>query len=185
VTVKLLLVDDEPHVTAGLKRNLHKRGYQIFTSNAAVDALDVLALHDIDVVISDQRMPGMSGADFLAEVCGRFPRTVRIMLSGQADLDSVVSAVNEGQIFRFLFKPCDNAELIAVIEQAIKHKELLDRSQWLLQEYRKQQAVIERLEKVPASVTQIEHDEDGAVLLAAEPLTLDQILEEMREEMKS
>lgn len=181
----ILLVDDEENVTQGLKRSLRKEPYTVHTASSGADALEILQQQDIKVVVSDERMPGMSGHEFLAELRQRYPEVISIMLSGQADLEAVVKAVNEGEIYRFLFKPCRAEELIATINQALKHKELLDRSRWLLAEYKKQADIIERLEEAQAGVTKVQRDEDGAVLITTEPLSLDEILEELKAEMSA
>lgn len=181
----LLLVDDEENVVRGLQRSLRKEPYTVHTANSGADALEILQQQDIDVIVSDERMPGMTGAEFLAEAKQRYPETIRIMLSGQADLDAVVKAVNDGEIYRFLFKPCQAEELITTINQALKHKELLDRSRWLLAEYKKQADIIDRLEDAQVGVTKVKRDEDGAVLITTEPLSLDEILEELKAEMSA
>lgn len=183
MSIKVLLVDDETNVTEGLKRNLRKEPLDIFTASSGRQALRILGEETIDIVVSDERMPEMSGAEFVARVQRDYPSTVRIMLSGQADLQAVVKAVNEGEIYRFLFKPCRAEELIATIHQAAKHKELLDRSAWLLREYKKQAEVIDQYENGGDRVSEVERDEDGAVMLKEESMTLDEILSEMRSEM--
>lgn len=182
---KVLLVDDEVNVTDGLKRNLRKEPLDIFTASSGRQALAILAEQSIDIVVSDERMPEMSGAEFVSRVHEQYPATVRIMLSGQADLQAVVKAVNDGQIYRFLFKPCKPEELIATINQALKHKELLDRSAWLLREYKKQAKVIERFEAGDGRIDHVDRDEDGAVMLMDEPMSLEEILDEIRGEMAS
>lgn len=184
--VKVLFVDDEPNVTAGIRRNLKGQPYDVFCAESANEAMNFLARQEVDVVVSDERMPEMSGADFLTEVREKYPSSVRIMLSGQADLEAVVKAVNEGEIFRFLFKPCRIEELVSTIDQAVKLKELQDRSQWLLQEYRK----IKHGSKSGIgddsgddAIAAVEFDADGSVLITDESMSLDQIIEEMRKEM--
>ena len=119
----LLLVDDEPSILASLRRLLRREGYTIFTAESGAEGLELLAGHDIGVVISDARMPSMTGAEFLGRVREMYPDSVRIMLSGYTDLESVTSAVNRGELFRFLTKPWDDAELLNVVRDAFQHHE--------------------------------------------------------------
>ncbi|GAB1393297.1 hypothetical protein MASR1M60_14600 [Rhodocyclaceae bacterium] len=120
----LLLVDDEPSILASLRRLLRREGYTIYTAEGGEAGLEVLAAHEVGVVISDARMPGMAGAEFLGRVREMYPDTVRIMLSGYTDLESVTQAVNRGELFRFLTKPWDDVELLDVVRDAFRHHEL-------------------------------------------------------------
>lgn len=171
----VLLVDDEPHVTAGLRRALRHEPFDILTADSAAAALGLLAQHPVDVVVSDERMPGMPGSVLLTEVRKRYPDTMRIILSGQAGLDDVLRAINDGEIYRFLLKPINATELGVTIRQAIQQQQLLKQSRKLLREYQKQCAINERqaaiLEKGAAagnSLLHVETDDDGAVLLTDE-----------------
>lgn len=122
----LLLVDDEPNILASLKRLLRRDGYQILTAGSGQDGLDVLAGHAIDVIVSDQRMPGMLGADFLRKARLLYPQTIRIMLSGYTELQAVTDAVNEGAIFKFLTKPWEDHQLREHIAEALRLKGIDD-----------------------------------------------------------
>jgi len=123
---RLLLVDDEPNILAALKRLLRVDQYQIHTANSGQEGLDVLARHPVDVIVSDQRMPGMLGADFLRKARELAPDTIRIMLSGYTELQSVTDAVNEGAIYKFLTKPWDDEQLRAHIADAFRVKQNAD-----------------------------------------------------------
>lgn len=123
---RLLLVDDEPNILTSLKRLLRPDGYQIFTAHDGESGLALLAQHPVDVVVSDQRMPGMVGADFLRKVTQQYPETIRIMLSGYTELKSVTDAVNEGAIYKFLTKPWDDDQLRTHIAEAFQLKEIAD-----------------------------------------------------------
>ncbi len=127
----LLLVDDEPNIVASLKRLLRCDGYQILTANSARGGLDLLQQHKVDIILSDQRMPGMTGVDFLRVAKELYPDTVRIVLSGYTELQSVTDAINEGAVFRFLTKPWDDQQLRTYIEEAFRYKELTDENQRL------------------------------------------------------
>ena len=134
---KLLLVDDEPNLTSALVRSLDRTQFEIFTADSAQQGLMILAGNDIDVVVSDERMPGMTGSQFLSEVRKKWPNTIRMILSGQADLEAAVRAINEGEVYRFLLKPCHPKELQMTILQGLQHKKLVMQSRKLLQEHQK------------------------------------------------
>jgi diguanylate cyclase (GGDEF)-like protein/PAS domain S-box-containing protein len=117
----LLLVDDEPNVLRALCRVLRRDGYQILSAADANQALEVLATHPVHVVLSDQRMAAMCGTEFLSEVKSLYPDTVRLVLSGYTDLQSVTEAINRGAIYRFLTKPWEDEPLRAHIKDAFMH----------------------------------------------------------------
>jgi two-component system, probable response regulator PhcQ len=160
----ILLVDDEPQVTHTLERLLRIDGYRITCANSAEMAMDILATERMDVVIADERMPGQSGSEFMAEVRVRFPSTLRIMLSGRASLESAVRAINEGEVFRFLLKPCRSEELREAVRLGLQHRRLVEQNRWLLQEYKRRTETLQEMD-VTARVMQLKVDEDGAILL--------------------
>jgi CheY-like chemotaxis protein len=124
-------VDDEPNVLASLKRLLRPDGYRILSASSGQEGLDMLARQPVDIIVSDQRMPGMTGVQFLRQAKALYPQTIRIVLSGHTELQSVTDAINEGAVYRFLTKPWDDAQLRDFIEQAFRHKELADENETL------------------------------------------------------
>jgi diguanylate cyclase (GGDEF)-like protein/PAS domain S-box-containing protein len=127
----LLLVDDEPNILSALKRQLRATGLRILTAPGGKEGLALLENETIDVIVSDQRMPGMTGVDFLRAVKTSHPDTVRIVLSGFTELQSVTDAVNEGAIYKFLTKPWDDIQLRGHIQEAVLHKEMADENRRL------------------------------------------------------
>lgn len=127
----LLLVDDEPNVVSSLRRLFRRDGYHILSANGGSEGLELLSENNVDVIISDQRMPGMTGVEFLREAKIRHPGTVRIVLSGYTELQSVTDAINEGAIYRFLTKPWVDEQLREQISKAFEHKELIEENQQL------------------------------------------------------
>jgi response regulator RpfG family c-di-GMP phosphodiesterase len=115
--VRILFVDDEILVLNALKRALRNDGYTVFFADDPEAALQIVADENIDIVVSDQSMPNMTGTEFLSILSRLHPRVVRVMLTGQADRVTALAAVNEGQIHRFLEKPWDNETLRAVLKQ--------------------------------------------------------------------
>ena len=120
----LLLLDDEENILRALARVLRRDGYHILTANRAQDAFALLAKHDVQVILSDQRMPEMNGTEFLSRVKDLYPDTIRIVLSGYTDLKSVTDAINQGAIYKFLTKPWNDEQLRATIAQAFQHYNL-------------------------------------------------------------
>src|SRR5690606_6809408 len=101
-------------------------GYTLITAASGEEGLQKLAEHPVDVILSDQRMPGMSGVEFLRKARERRPETVRLVLSGYTELHSITRAINEGAIFKFLTKPWDDELLRASIAEAMHYKRLAD-----------------------------------------------------------
>lgn len=144
-TQTLLLVDDEPNIISALQRVLRRDGYTILACDGPEKALALLATHPVDVVLSDQRMPSMSGVEFLRRVRQTHPETVRIVLSGYADLQFITDAINEGAIYKFLTKPWDDDQLRQQIREAFRSKEIADENQRLTQALRASNAELQNL----------------------------------------
>ncbi|HKE18239.1 MAG TPA: response regulator [Kofleriaceae bacterium] len=131
---RILCVDDEPNVLEGLSLHLRRR-FDVATAQSGADALALLERDGpTDAIISDMRMPGMDGATFLAKARQRFPDSVRMLLTGQADMASAISAVNDGQIFRFLTKPCAPADMLAAVTAAVEQHRLITSERVLLEQ---------------------------------------------------
>jgi len=130
---RVLFVDDEPNVLDGIRRQLRNR-VELETATSASAGLDMIRQQGpFAVVVSDMRMPEMDGARFLAKVNEIAPQTVRMVLSGQADLESTIAAVNEGRVFRFLLKPCSSETLFGVIKNGIEQYRLIHAEKHLLE----------------------------------------------------
>ncbi|WP_084679452.1 EAL domain-containing protein [Curvibacter lanceolatus] len=148
----LLLVDDEPNIVAALKRLFRRDGYRIVTAGSGAEGLQRMAEYEVDVVLSDQRMPGMTGVEFLRRAKELYPDTVRMVLSGYTELQSITDAVNEGAIYRFLTKPWDDERLRVHVQEAFSQKGMADENRRLALEVREaneEMAVLNgRLERV-------------------------------------
>ena len=121
---RLLCVDDEPNILSSLRRLFRQSGYQVTVANSGAEGLQILATQEIDLVISDMRMPEMDGARFLEQVRARWPDTMRILLTGYADIGSTIEAINKGEIFRYIAKPWDDHDMLLVVRHALEIKEL-------------------------------------------------------------
>jgi two-component system NtrC family sensor kinase len=115
----LLVVDDDEHVRRALKRVLRRARWNLVDVPDATQGLEVLERQPVQVVVSDYRMPGMSGVEFLRIVKERWPRIQRVLLTGQADTTAIEEAVNQSEIFRFIWKPWDDSHLLLTIQSAI------------------------------------------------------------------
>lgn len=130
----LLLVDDEENILRSLARLFRRDGYRILTANSGQEGLEILKDNEVGVIISDQRMPTMSGVEFLSNVKDRYPDTVRIMLSGYTELESVTDAINRGAIYKFLTKPWEEGLLRENIEEAFRRHEMTRENERLSRE---------------------------------------------------
>ncbi|MCL5959502.1 MAG: response regulator [Chloroflexi bacterium] len=118
----VLIVDDEQNILSSFRRLLRKEGYEVITMSSGPEALSLLKENAMapSVIVSDYRMPGMNGVEFLSHVRTLCPDTIRIILSGYADADMIHAAINEGQIYRFIAKPWDDEEVRTVLRSAVK-----------------------------------------------------------------
>lgn len=149
----LLVVDDDREITAYLADHF-SHSYHVVTASSADEALAVLKEQDVSVIVADQGMPGKTGAELLAEACFIDSDTVRILLTGNADIEAVIQAVNEGKIFFYLKKPWRNDKLNAVIGNAFEHNRLLRERRRLVEDLRRINAELE--ERVIERTAQLE-----------------------------
>jgi two-component system probable response regulator PhcQ len=164
-TATILLVDDEPHVTDALKRALRREPYEFLTATSGAAAQQILDRQHVDVVVSDEQMPGISGSEFLSSVRKQFPHTIRMILSGQASLEAAVRAINEGEVYRFFLKPCNPTDLIFTIQQALSHKRLEEQSRRLLREYQRHAALLAKLNDKGSGLLRVDTDAQGALII--------------------
>lgn len=165
---KILFVDDEPEVLSALKNVFHRGPYEIVTAGSGREGLAVLAGQPVDVVVSDERMPGMSGTEFLSAVRRSWPETIRIVLTGQASMDAAIRAINEGEVYRFLTKPCNPVDLSYTIRHALQLKDLMRESAKLLSMSRRRNTVLDSLELAYPGITRVDRDSAGAIVLQGE-----------------
>jgi response regulator RpfG family c-di-GMP phosphodiesterase len=121
---RILCVDDEPNILSSLRRLFRTQGYQVFTAESGRDGLKILETEAVDVVISDMRMPEMDGARFLEHVRDQWPDTLRLLLTGYADIQSILDAINRGEIFRYITKPWDDNDIVLIVRHALERKAL-------------------------------------------------------------
>jgi DNA-binding NtrC family response regulator len=121
----ILIVDDEPDVLFSLT-GLLRREFQVYTANSGPAALEIMSEHPVNVIMTDQRMPSMTGTELMSRVKSEHPRAVRIVFTGYADTRAVIDAINRGELYRYITKPWDPEDLIEVLREAAKkHDELV------------------------------------------------------------
>ena len=138
----LLVVDDELQITASVADQF-RRSFKVITASCAEQALTLLESNDVSIIIADQRMPGKTGAELLAEACRIDADVVRILLTGYADIEAVIQAVNEGKIYFYLTKPWRSDELEAVVSRALEYSRLLKDKRQLIDDLRRINAELE------------------------------------------
>src|SRR4051812_9040811 len=129
----LLVVDDEPHVGKSVQ-DLLRFDYKVLGATRAADALRAVREQPVHVVLTDQRMPEMTGVEFLRRLREEFPDTVRLLITGYADIRAVIDAINQGNVYRYITKPWDPEELQAVIREAVERHDLVAERKRLVEE---------------------------------------------------
>ncbi len=150
----LLIVDDEVDVLDSLRYLFHRK-YRVLTAESGARALEMLRDEEVQVILSDQRMPGMSGDVLLGHAQKLYPDAVRMLFTGYADLDAVIRAVNEGHIYRYIVKPWDPSELESIVGQAVEQYELLAERKRLIAELRGANARLTELNTSLAEASQL------------------------------
>jgi len=156
----LLIVDDDEHVRRALRRVLRRARCRIVDAPDAESALDVLTREPVQVVVSDYRMPGMSGVEFLRIVKDRWPQIQRVLLTGQADSTAIEEAVNQSEIFRFIWKPWDDGHLLITIQSAIDQY-------WMVEENHRLQGLLQVRNE---ELERLNRDLDGKLIQRSEAL---------------
>jgi response regulator RpfG family c-di-GMP phosphodiesterase len=124
ISARILCVDDEPNILSSLRRLFRAQGYQVLTAESGKEGLEIIERENVDVVISDMRMPEMNGARFLEHVRERRPEALRLLLTGYADIQSILEAINRGEIYRYITKPWDDNDIALIVRHALERKAL-------------------------------------------------------------
>ncbi len=164
---RILIVDDEENVLKALRRSLRKEGYELFFANGPREGLELLKQQPVDLVMSDHLMPEMTGLEFLKVVRDRYPDTMRLMLTGHADMQTAIDAINQGEIYRFLTKPWDDTDLKVTLFLAFEQLDLQRENRRLMAMVRRQHDLISSLEQEHPGIGKLVRDADGAILIDA------------------
>ncbi|MCY7305653.1 MAG: EAL domain-containing protein [Rhodoferax sp.] len=174
----LLLLDDEENILSALRRVLRREGYRVHTTTSPMEAYEILATHPIGVVLSDQRMPRMNGTEFLQQVKRLYPLTVRMVLSGYSELQTVQDAVNKGSIWRFLSKPWNDDALrdqirLAFLEHSALRSTAQQRASAVVAQARLERALTQRDERLALEGRAVESARDALSMLPIPVLGVD------------
>ena len=166
----VLCVDDEQNILNALKRLLRKETFRLLTCTNGREGLELLARNDVQVVISDQRMPEMNGTDFLREVKDIYPQTIRIILTGYTDVETISNSINKGHIYKFFLKPWNDQQLLLEIRQALEQFELVKANKRLyemtLEQNEELRTINDNLETIVAERTSVLERQNLALQLS-------------------
>jgi len=177
----VLLVDDDPGVIQGLRLALRREKFDVRTASSAEQALRVMAGETIDIVISDQEMPGMKGMDLLARIRETHPETIRFILTGNATLDVALEAINRGAVTRFFVKPCSSHDLATAIREALERRELMRQAARLLRTVKRQEALLDQIERHHPGISTVARSATGAVILPEPARDYETLMRQIRE----
>lgn len=162
----ILLVDDEQNILSALTRLLRADDREIMAAGDTHEGLEKLKAHNgADLVISDNKLPNISGLDFLIKVKQLYPDTIRILITGYPDLEGAIKAINNGQVYRFITKPWENEELKLTVRQALDYYDVLRDNRALLQIARQQADLLAAVQKKYPQVSKSELDKSGMYII--------------------
>src|SRR3984957_8840721 len=164
----LLIVDDEEMIRRALTRALRADGYRLFTAASGEEALALLEQQSVAMVISDQRMGAMSGIDLLRRVSERWPETLRVVLTGHADLAMALEAINQGGLYGFLTKPWEDVALRQVVRLGFERFALARENSQLRDTVRAHERILDKLEAEHPGIASVRRDASGAVVIDEE-----------------
>lgn len=169
---RILLLDDEANILSALKRLLREEDWQIDAFTDAESAVEALSTATYSVIVSDYKMPVMDGVTFLQFARQRQPDAIRLMLSGHGDRQSMISAINRAEIYRFLSKPWEEYEIQAAIRSAVDLYEVTVENRQLLDQIKRQNDLLRRreeellrLEQDNPGITRVRRDQDGSIVI--------------------
>ncbi|MDD4294119.1 MAG: response regulator [Candidatus Omnitrophica bacterium] len=162
---KILLVDDDENVINSLKRVLHEDNYNIIGTISAELAEEIVLKEKPDLIICDYKMFGMNGMDFLNKISEKYPEIINILLTGNADLNMAIDAINKSILYKFILKPWDNDDLRVTVKLALAHKKVLAENRKLLNEIKKRDEYIEKFERQYPGITSVKRDDKGNIIL--------------------
>lgn len=161
----IVFVDDEQSILNALRRVLRKENYRLFFCNSTDEVLELMKKETVDIVVSDHLMPDMTGLEFVSLLKDLYPDTMRCILTGQADVELAVNAINQGNVHHFLIKPWNDLELKVILKQLLSRKQLERINAQLNATVAQQSHRIRELEKSHPGISQVERDDAGAIVL--------------------
>lgn len=162
----ILFVDDEPNIINSLRRSLRKEPYKLLSATSGREALQILAQEPVDIVISDERMPGMTGANLVSQIRHQYPEVICMILTGQADFSSAMRSINEAEVFRYLTKPWEPADIIMHVRMALVFKESIAKKRHDMDEQHKRELCRQRMERESPDLFDIERNAKGHIVIS-------------------
>lgn len=161
----VLIVDDEASILNAFKRALRKEPFTVMTAGNGAEALTLMEAREVSLVISDYNMPQMNGLEFFKTVKVLYPHILSIMLTGQAEIEIAVQAINEAGVYKFIQKPWDDADLKITIRRALESVELAKERDRLLQKIKSRDMILKELEQKHPGITQVDRDAEGNIIV--------------------
>jgi two-component system, probable response regulator PhcQ len=162
---KVLLVDDEEQVLNSLKRTFRDELYDVLSAGSAEEALDMIRQQRVTLVICDYNMGGMNGLELVEILSRDHPQIITMMLTGQADINIVIKAINDSLLYKFIVKPWDNDELRVTVKRALEYRAIISENRRLISELRKRNEFLEKLEKENPGLLNIKRDDAGSIII--------------------
>jgi DNA-binding NtrC family response regulator len=161
----ILIVDDEKNVLNALQRALRKEPYTIYTADGADKALQLIKAREVSLVISDYNMPGTNGLEFLKQIKALYPQVLTIMLTGQAEVQLAVEAINAAGVYKFILKPWDDEDLKITVRRSLESIDLVTERDQLLQKVKSRDAILNDLESKFPGISKVNKDDNGYLIL--------------------
>jgi YesN/AraC family two-component response regulator len=168
MTYKIMIVDDEPANLRTLER-LFRTDYQVVTAASGAEALALLAQHDVALMISDQRMPGMTGIELMVKTVTIRPQMVKILLTGYTDVGALIEALNSGLVYRYLTKPWNNSDLRSTVSRALEHYEIMKSKHILGMENERMRARLKEISDLASEGLDMVNRETEVAAASAQP----------------
>jgi DNA-binding NtrC family response regulator len=164
---EILLVDDEERVINSLIRTLRSMdtAYTFYTALSAEEAMKIAQARKPHLIICDYQLGGMNGMEFLSKISQNYPEIIAILLTGHAELNAAIEAINKAVLYKFIVKPWDNEELRITVQRALEHRAAISENKKLLSEIRKKDEYISQLEKQHPNITSLKRDSAGHIVI--------------------
>ncbi len=161
----ILIVDDEDMILDVITRGLKNDNYCILSARSGEEGIELLKNHDVHLVISDQKMPGMTGINFLKKVKASYPDIITIIFTGYADLETAMEAINSSGVYKFMVKPLNLVDLKITIQRAFEWREMVIERNFLIEKIKAYEAKLYELEVLHPGITQVDRDLNGSVVI--------------------